>query len=428
MDILPILSTLRRHKVTAFLVIIEIALTCAIVCNAVFLINQRLDRMHMTSGVAEHELLEILFADIGPNKNQKARTEEDLAALRQIPGVLQVSSANQVPFGNSSWNGGIKLDRNQRVSTLNATTYTGENVLQTLGTQMVEGRNLQPDDYMDFDDVVRAASVKDAKGIPKVTVITQNLAQRLWPGQQPLGKVIYYADYPMTVVGVVKHLVRPSFTDNATSEFTMVLPMRITQGLYIIRTDPQNRDAVLKAAVAKMKAINPHRVILKQRPWDEVRSNFFQNDRAMAGLLVGVMRRPAGGDGAGHRGPGQLLGGAASPADRRAASAGRDAQEHPALLPDREFPARHHRYRAGHGARLRHQPDADAALRVASPAGDLLPGWRAVFVGNRPAGRARPRLAGGGRAPGGGDAVGVVECRRPRRAALRGDRDVWLLS
>jgi putative ABC transport system permease protein len=64
--------------------------------------------------------------------------------------------------------------------------------------------------------------------------------------------------------------------------------MRITQGLYIIRTDPRNRDAVLKAAVDKMKAINPHRVILKQRPWDEVRSNFFQNDRAMAGLLVGV--------------------------------------------------------------------------------------------------------------------------------------------
>ncbi|WP_445146129.1 ABC transporter permease [Dyella sp. Tek66A03] len=288
MDILPILSTLRRHKVTAFLVIIEIALTCAIVCNAVFLINQRLDRMHMTSGVAEHELLQILFADIGPNKNQKARTEEDLAALRQIPGVIQVSSANQVPFGNSSWNGGIKLDRNQRVSTLNATTYTGENVLQTLGTQLVAGRNLQPDDYMDFDDVVRAASVKDAKGIPKVTVITQSLAQRLWPGQQALGKQIYYADYPMTVVGVVKHLVRPAFTDLATAEFTMVLPMRITQGLYIIRTDPQNRDAVLKAAVAKMKAINPHRVILKQRPWDEVRDNFFQNDRAMAGLLVGV--------------------------------------------------------------------------------------------------------------------------------------------
>ncbi|MGN6281975.1 MAG: ABC transporter permease, partial [Frateuria sp.] len=57
MDILPILSTLRRHKITALLLVLEIALTCAIVCNAVFLINQRLERMQMVSGVAEHELV-----------------------------------------------------------------------------------------------------------------------------------------------------------------------------------------------------------------------------------------------------------------------------------------------------------------------------------------------------------------------------------
>ena len=57
MDILPILSTLRRHKLTSWLLILEIALTCAIVCNAVFMIGQRLERMDMVSGVAEHELL-----------------------------------------------------------------------------------------------------------------------------------------------------------------------------------------------------------------------------------------------------------------------------------------------------------------------------------------------------------------------------------
>lgn len=289
MDIFPILSSLRRHKVTAFLVIIEIALTCAIVCNAVFIINQRLDRISMQSGVDEHRLLHIALADIGANKNQKANMQEDLAALRQVPGVTEVASVNQVPFGNSSWNGGIKLDPNQRVSTLNATTYSGENVLQTLGTQLLAGRNLQPDDYMDFDDVIRAASVKDAKGIPKSTVITQGLAQRLWPGQSALGKQIWYADYPITVVGVVKNLVRPSFSDDATAEFTMVLPMRMTQNEYILRVDaPQNRDRVLAAALAKLKEINPHRVVLKKHVFDDMRHDFFQNDRAMAGLLVGV--------------------------------------------------------------------------------------------------------------------------------------------
>ena len=45
MDIRPILSTLRRHKTAAALIVLEVALSCAIICNAVFLISTRLQRM-----------------------------------------------------------------------------------------------------------------------------------------------------------------------------------------------------------------------------------------------------------------------------------------------------------------------------------------------------------------------------------------------
>ena len=65
MDIRPIFSTLRRHRIPALLLVLEIALTCAIVCNAVFLISQRLQRTEMVSGVAEHELVQIQVANIG---------------------------------------------------------------------------------------------------------------------------------------------------------------------------------------------------------------------------------------------------------------------------------------------------------------------------------------------------------------------------
>lgn len=289
MEILPILSTLRRHKITAFLVIIEIALTCAIVCNAVFIINQRLDRMNMQSGVDEHNLLHIELADIGVTKDEKARTAEDLAALRQIPGVAHVASLNQVPFGNSSSNGGIKLDPKQNLSTLNATMYSGENIGPALGLQVIAGRDLQPDDFMDFDVVMRAVQARDTKSIPHVIMITQNMAQRLWPGQQALGKQIYLSDLPLTVVGVVKELVRPSIWDDAAKSYSMILPMREARGEYVIRTKtPQDRDRVLAAALAKLKEINPHRVVLKKHTFDDMRHEFFQNDRAMAGLLVGV--------------------------------------------------------------------------------------------------------------------------------------------
>ena len=45
MDIRPILSTLARHKTAAALIVLEVALSCAIICNAVFLITQRLERI-----------------------------------------------------------------------------------------------------------------------------------------------------------------------------------------------------------------------------------------------------------------------------------------------------------------------------------------------------------------------------------------------
>jgi putative ABC transport system permease protein len=289
MEILPILATLRRHKITAALLILQIALTCAIVCNAVFLITQRLQRMDMPSGIAERELLHLELADIGRATDEKARTAEDLAALRQVPGVTDVASVNQVPFGNSSNNSGIKLDPQQKLSTLNMTTYFGENLIQTFGLQLVAGRLLQPDDYRDFDAVVRAAQAGDLKQLPSTIVITQALAERLWPGQNPLGQQIYMGgEVPLRVVGVVKGLVRPSIWDDSMAQYSGVLPVRVFNSQFAIRTAPGDRERVLQAAIAALKKTDPHRVVINKHLMSDMRRDFFREDRAMATLLGGV--------------------------------------------------------------------------------------------------------------------------------------------
>ena len=54
MEFRPILSTLMRNKIAATLIVLEIALSCAIICNALFLIGERMDRMNMPSGLAEN--------------------------------------------------------------------------------------------------------------------------------------------------------------------------------------------------------------------------------------------------------------------------------------------------------------------------------------------------------------------------------------
>lgn len=287
MEILPILSTLRRHKITALLVILEIALACAIVCNAVFLITQRLQRMDMPSGVAEHELVQIQVANIGNGTDAMAQAEEDLATLRRVAGVKSVALVDQVPFANSSWNGSIKLDPDQKHSTLNATQYYGENLLRTFGTQLVAGRYFNAGDYRNFDDVIDGRTEP-----PSTMIITRALAQRLWPGESPLGKTIYQGNDPARVVGVVASLIRPSLSNgDDTAQWSIVYPMRMAMdhfASYVLRSTPGDREKVIKAAVAALKANNPKRVIVQKRTLDDMRTEFFQGDRAMTGLLAGV--------------------------------------------------------------------------------------------------------------------------------------------
>ena len=52
-QIRPILVALRQHKAGTALIALQIALTLAIVCNALFIINQRLANLSEVSGVDE---------------------------------------------------------------------------------------------------------------------------------------------------------------------------------------------------------------------------------------------------------------------------------------------------------------------------------------------------------------------------------------
>jgi len=69
------------------LIVLEIALTCAIVSNAVFLIADRSERMSAPTGVAENELLHIRLTPSQNVENDDAITVQDLATLRSLPGV-----------------------------------------------------------------------------------------------------------------------------------------------------------------------------------------------------------------------------------------------------------------------------------------------------------------------------------------------------
>jgi putative ABC transport system permease protein len=293
MELRPILSTLLRHKTAAALIVLEIALSCAIVCNALFLIGNRIERINLPSGVAVDEVVRVQLAGIGTDDNADALTRSDLALLRGLPGVRAATVTNQVPFVNSSWNSSVNMTPDQKQPTLSATVYMAdEQFLDALGLKLAGGRGFAPDEFVQWS----AINAPDSKVSIPSAIITQAMAQKLFPGQDAVGKSFYsWGDDAIRIVGVVDHLVRPGADRGAEGrEYSMIFPIRTPYSLggnYLLRTEPGRRADVLKAAVAALERNGPNRIILTEntKSLEALRDDFFRQDRAMVWLLATVI-------------------------------------------------------------------------------------------------------------------------------------------
>jgi putative ABC transport system permease protein len=117
------------------------------------------------------------------------------AQLRRLPGVEAVGATNVAPLG--TWSSAIQYRRVEQPpeSALlqgNWRTVT-PGFFRAMGLRLVRGRL--------FDD-------RDTADAPDVTVVTESLAARTWPGENPLGRQIVWGrtGEPKTVIGVVTDL------------------------------------------------------------------------------------------------------------------------------------------------------------------------------------------------------------------------------
>jgi putative ABC transport system permease protein len=288
MHFIPILSTLRRHLTTSALIVLEIALTCAIVCNAIFLIRDRVSRMDRPSGLVEDELVRVRITGIGKRSDAAALTAQDLTALRAIPGVKAVAAANMIPFGESSWSFDISTIPGDPKPPISVAPYMGSpDLFETMGVQLVAGRDFNPEEYADFE------AVQAYKARTSSIIITRGVAERLFPGKSPLGQALYaFTKDPQIIVGVIDQLARPHDAENAAeAHYAVVLPVNVPYtigGNYLLRVDPDRRGEVLDAAGAALNKVASNRILLKRQTYTEIRRDYFKQDRAMAWLLVGV--------------------------------------------------------------------------------------------------------------------------------------------
>ena len=287
MEIRPILSTLSRHKTAAALIVLEIALSCAIICNALFIVSQRIEVMELPSGIDESHLLEIGLSGIGEQVDADARTAEDIATLRAIPGVENVAITNQLPFQSGSWNTSLSASPEPDAQSVNGAQYMfGENMVKTLGLELLAGRDFNADEYRSNEELSKTTATEQ---MPSSAILTDAMARQFFPDGNAVGKTVYMLGIPITVVGVAKTLLRPNMQNNNRT-YGVIFPIRMSfsgGGRYIIRVvDPARRDEVMKQALATLEKNDPNRLVWTNLTLEEKRAKNFANDRDMIGLLL----------------------------------------------------------------------------------------------------------------------------------------------
>ena len=244
---------------------------------------------------------------------------------------------NQVPFVNSSWNSSVNLDQGPDASRrCSADDLHGRR--PAAGDARPEARR-RPQLHARRDRRVGTIDAPGAEVPIPAAIITRSMAEKLFPGQDAVGKTFYTGATDADPGHRHRRAPRPRPARPAApsrTSYSMILPIRVPYtvgGNYLIRVgDPARRAEVLKAAVdvAEEERPQPHHPRRQHQDDRGPAPEYYREDR-VDGLAAGRrVHRAAGGHRARHRRPGQLLGRSSAPS--RSACAARSARRAAQIL------------------------------------------------------------------------------------------------
>lgn len=218
-----IINPLLRHALMPSIIVIQGALACAIICNAMFFLQERMLPIVSSDGIGDPASL-IVAWQIAPRGQpwSSPRLMEIESALKAVPGVDSTSAAATLPMEVGAT---IEADlvTESSANKANAVIYIGDNLVRTLGLRLIEGRNFDPS-----EEAIRYQGVGlDQNG---TTIITKALADKLFPDGKALGRTIRIGEEAdagrRTVIGVVDHLMRNKLgqDDRENIQYSMIFP------------------------------------------------------------------------------------------------------------------------------------------------------------------------------------------------------------
>ncbi len=220
------------------LVVVQVAMSLLLVVGAGLMLSTFFNLETLDPGFERGDVL-LVSVDLSngnyPQARRRAVFQEVIERLRGLPGVRSACSSENTPIDGNIWRQDVRIEAPASKSREDNLVYfnrVSDRYFETLGTDFVAGR--------DFD-------ARDTPQSPKVAIVNDTLARRLFAGQNPIGRRYRAEDGdklgdPVEIIGIVKDAkyralreeIPPTAyiaeSQNAQPEQSMTFELRVAAG------------------------------------------------------------------------------------------------------------------------------------------------------------------------------------------------------
>jgi putative ABC transport system permease protein len=277
-------DSVRRRRVRNALIAVELGAALALLIGAGLLIRSALHLNRLELGFkAENVLkanLSLPLRQYSNGQKQQDFYEQLLERIGQLPGVQTASLNNSPPFRMTR---GLALEAEGRPAPTNENApravqqTVSSDYFQVMGIRLLRGRSF---------------TNHDQEGALPVIIVSETLAAKLWPGEDPLGKRLkptrMMSGQPVwrTVVGVVND-VRKTLTEAHFPDAYIPLRQNPRPFMYLLVRTAGEPLTLLPPLQRAVWELDPNLPVSEVETMDGVVAKAGARSRFLAALLAG---------------------------------------------------------------------------------------------------------------------------------------------
>jgi predicted permease len=268
------------RRTRSLLVVSEIALATMLLLGAGLMLKSFWRLQHVNPGFEPEGLLtlQISLPSVRyPEARQRAAFfQEVLGRVEALPGVEAAGAVNNLPLGGGGMNGDFLIEGHppfpRGQEPLCEKYIVSAGYFGAMGIPLRRGR---------------VFTERDAPGQPAVVIVNEKMAERFWPGEDPLGRRMSWdgGESWSTVVGVVGD-VKHTGLDRAP-EFESYVPFLQVPatGMAVVVRTPAEPASLVRAVKNEISAVDKEQPVFSVRTMPEIVANSIARQRLSATLL-----------------------------------------------------------------------------------------------------------------------------------------------